>query len=151
MSAAQEPVRGLMLPRSGSTLRCRPGQGFPRGSQERGGCSHTYRLQQLRPRLVIMEASGVYGPRRPLGSRACQSRGEPTPGPRLCPLPGTAKTDRIDAEVITALRQAADVEPRPLPSRERRVSWARYEVGVGYGVTAPAALPWVPASAGTTS
>ena len=61
MSAAQEVFVGIDVSKEWFDVAVRPGQECWRGSQDEAGVATlTRRLQQLRPRLVIMEASGGY-------------------------------------------------------------------------------------------
>ena len=121
MSAAQEVFVGIDVSKEWFDVAVRPGQECWRGSQDEAGVATlTRRLQQLRPRLVIMEASGGY---ERLIAAALGASGLPIAvvNPRQVrdfarSLGKLAKTDRIDAEVIAHFGQAADVEPRPLPS-----------------------------------
>ena len=121
MSAAQEVFVGIDVSKEWFDVAVRPGQECWRGSQDEAGVATlTRRLQQLRPRLVIMEASGGY---ERLIAAALGASGLPIAvvNPRQVrdfarSLGKLAKTDRIDAEVIAHFGQAADVEARPLPS-----------------------------------
>ena len=121
MSAAQEVFVGIDVSKEWFDVAVRPGHESWRGSQDEAGVATlTDRLQQLRPRLVIMEASGGY---ERLIAAALGASGLPIAvvNPRQVrdfarSLGKLAKTDRIDAEVIAHFGQAADVEPRPLPS-----------------------------------
>ena len=121
MSAAQEVFVGIDVSKEWFDVAVRPGQECWRGSQDEAGVATlTHRLQQLRPRLVIMEASGGY---ERLIAAALGASGLPIAvvNPRQVrdfarSLGKLAKTDRIDAEVIAHFGQAADVEARPLPS-----------------------------------
>ena len=61
MSAAHEVFVGIDVSKEWFDVAVRPGQECWRGSQDEAGVATlTDRLQQLRPRLVIMEASGGY-------------------------------------------------------------------------------------------
>ena len=121
MSAAHEVFVGIDVSKEWFDVAVRPGQECWRGSQDEAGVATlTDRLQQLRPRLVIMEASGGY---ERLIAAALGASGLPIAvvNPRQVrdfarSLGKLAKTDRIDAEVIAHFGQAADVEARPLPS-----------------------------------
>ena len=121
MSAVQEVFVGIDVSKEWFDVAVRPGHESWRGSQDEVGVATlTDRLQQLRPRLVIMEASGGY---ERLIAAALGASGLPIAvvNPRQVrdfarSLGRLAKTDRIDAEVIAHFGQAADVEPRPLPS-----------------------------------
>ena len=76
MSAAQEVFVGIDVSKEWFDVAVRPGHESWRGSQDEAGVATlTDRLQQLRPRLVIMEASGGYERSPPpWGPRACQSQ-----------------------------------------------------------------------------
>ena len=122
MSAAQEVFVGIDVSKEWFDVAVRPGHESWRGSQDEAGVATlTDRLQQQRPRLVIMEASGGY---ERLIAAALGASGLPIAvvNPRQVrdfarSLGKLAKTDRIDAEVIAHFGQGdADVEPRPLPS-----------------------------------
>ena len=121
MSAAHAVFVGIDVSKEWFDVAVRPGQECWRGSQDEAGVATlTDRLQQLRPRLVIMEASGGY---ERLIAAALGASGLPIAvvNPRQVrdfarSLGKLAKTDRIDAEVIAHFGQAADVEARPLPS-----------------------------------
>ena len=121
MSAAHEVFVGIDVSKEWFDVAVRPGQECWRGSQDEAGVATlTDCLQQLRPRLVIMEASGGY---ERLIAAALGASGLPIAvvNPRQVrdfarSLGKLAKTDRIDAEVIAHFGQAADVEARPLPS-----------------------------------
>ena len=121
MSDAQEVFVGIDVSKEWFDVAVRPGDERWRGSQDEAGVDAlTRRLQQLRPHLVIMEASGGY---ERLITAVLGAAGLPITvvNPRQVrdfarSLGRLAKTDQIDAEVIAHFGQAADVEPRPLPS-----------------------------------
>ena len=123
MSATQEVFVGIDVSKEWFDVTVRPGHESWRGSQDEAGVAAlTDRLLQLRPRLVIMEASGGY---ERLITAVLGAAGLPVAvvNPRQVrdfarSMGRLAKTDRIDAEVIAHFGQAADVEPRPLASED---------------------------------
>ena len=123
MSATQEVFVGIDVSKEWFDVAVRPGHESWRGSQDEAGVAAlTDRLLQLRPRLVIMEASGGY---ERLITAVLGAAGLPVAvvNPRQVrdfarSMGRLAKTDRIDAEVIAHFGQAADVEPRPLASED---------------------------------
>ena len=121
MSAAQEVFVGIDVSKEWFDVAVRPGQECWRGSQDEAGVATlTHRLQQLHPRLVIMEASGGYE-RLIAAALGASKLPIAVVNPRQVrdfarSLGRLAKTDRIDAEVIAHFGEAADVEARPLPS-----------------------------------
>ena len=130
MSAAHEVFVGIDVSKEWFDVAVRPGQECWRGSQDEAGVATlTDRLQQLRPRLVIMEASGGY--ERPiaaaLGASGLPNRsGEPTPGSATLPAPWASwpRRTRIDAEVIAHFRPSsrcggASVAPQWLRSNSK--------------------------------
>ena len=123
MSATQEVFVGIDVSKEWFDVAVRPGHESWRGSQDEAGVAAlTDRLLQVRPRLVIMEASGGY---ERLITAVLGAAGLPVAvvNPRQVrdfarSMGRLAKTDRIDAEVIAHFGQAADVEPRPLASED---------------------------------
>ena len=123
MSDAQEVFVGIDVSKEWFDVAVCPGDERWRGSQDEAGVAAlTDRLLQLRPRLVIMEASGGY---ERLITAVLGAAGLPVAvvNPRQVrdfarSMGRLAKTDRIDAEVIAHFGQAADVEPRPLASED---------------------------------
>ena len=117
MSDAQEVFVGIDVSKEWFDVAVRPGDERWRGSQDEAGVATlTRRLQQLRPHLVIMEASGGYerlilgAAGLPIAVVAVRDFARS--------LGRLAKTDRIDAEVIAHFGQAADVEARPVSSED---------------------------------
>ncbi len=123
MSDAQEVFVGIDVAKDWFDVAVRPGGEGWRGSQdETGVATLTRRLRQLRPHLVIMEASGGY---ERLVAAALGAAGLPIAvvNPRQVrdfarSLGKLAKTDRIDAEVIAHFGQVADVEAQPVSSQD---------------------------------
>ncbi len=123
MSDAQQVFVGIDVAKDWFDVAVRPSDESWRDSQDEAGIAVlTDRLLQMRPHLVIMEASGGY---ERLIAAALGAAGLPIAvvNPRQVrdfarSLGKLAKTDRIDAEVIAHFGQAADVEPRPVSSQD---------------------------------
>ena len=125
MSDAQEVFVGIDVSKEWFDVAVRPGDERWRGSQDEAGVDAlTRRLQQLRPHLVIMEASGGY---ERLITAVLGAAGLPIAvvNPRQVrdfarSLGRLAKTDQIDAEVIAHLDKPPTWSrgrcPRPLRS-----------------------------------
>jgi transposase len=94
------------------------------GNDEVGIAALVARLQESRPALVVLEATGGY---EVLAAAALAGRGLPVAvvNPRQVRdlakgLGILAKTDRIDARVLARFAEAAKPEPRPLPTPEAK-------------------------------
>ena len=121
MSEAQEVFVGIDVSKEWFDVAVRPGSECWRGSQDEAGVDTlTHRLQKLRPRLVIMEASGGYE-RLIAAALAAAKLPIAVVNPRQVrdfarSMGQLAKTDRIDAVVIAHFGEAANVEAQSLPS-----------------------------------
>ena len=123
MSDAEGVFVGIDVSKDWFDVAVRPGHERWRGAQDDVGIAElTRRLEEMRPRLVIMEASGGYERLITATLAAakvavavvnpCQVRDFARSLGRL------AKTDRIDAEVIAHFGQAAEVEAQPMPTED---------------------------------
>ena len=121
MSDAQEVFVGIDVSKEWFDVAVRPGSEGWRGSQDEAGLDTlTHRLQKLRPRLVIMEASGGYE-RLIAAALAAAMLPIAVVNPRQVrdfarSMGQLAKTDRIDAKLIAHFGEVANVEAQSLPS-----------------------------------
>ena len=121
MSDVQEVFVGIDVSKEWFDVAVRPGPEGWRGSQDEAGVDTlTHRLQKLRPRLVIMEASGGYE-RLIAAALAAAMLPIAVVNPRQVrdfarSMGQLAKTDRIDAKVIAHFGEVANVEAQSLPS-----------------------------------
>ena len=123
MSADREVFVGIDVSKEWFDVAVRPGPECWRGTQDESGVATlTRRLQQLHPRLVVMEASGGYE-RLIAAALAAAVLPVAVVNPRQVrdfarSLGKLAKTDRIDAQVIAHFGEAAEVEARPVTSED---------------------------------
>ncbi len=123
MSDAEGVFVGIDVSKDWFDVAVRPGHERWRGAQDDVGIAElTRRLEEMRPRLVIMEASGGYE-RLITATLAAAKVAVAVVNPRQVrdfarSLGRLAKTDRIDAEVIAHFGQAAEVEAQPMPTED---------------------------------
>jgi transposase len=125
MTSSTEPARHVGIDVSKRRLDVCPmpdGEAFVVANDQRGIDELLSRLEELRPELVVLEATGRY--ERPAAA-AVAARGIPVAvvNPRqardFAKATGRlAKTDRIDAEVLARFAAAVELRPSVLPDEE---------------------------------
>lgn len=124
-SPAQEVYAGVDVSKDRLDAALRPaGDAFEAANDQGGIDSLVARLEEARPRLVVVEATG--GIERPLAAALAAARipvaavnpRQARDFARSCGI--LAKTDRIDAAALARFGEAVKPEPRPIPDKEAR-------------------------------